>query len=187
MRKYIILFFLVIPFLFSCGDSQPEGFIPKDKMTNLLTEVHIADGSVMNISQAPDTLYKYTLSGYLALFKKYGVDTGDFRKSYKYYAGKPGEMGDIYDQVLKNIQAKTDSVNKLLVKQNTANKRAVPGAAVNQPGAAGHGQAPAQMKQVAPGVPTTHGPLRPNLPNRFLQRRARQAKISKDSLAKLAK
>lgn len=134
MRKYITLFFSVFPFLFACNSGRTPGdIIPKDEMINLLTEVHIADGRLVNLSQAPDTLYKYGTARYLAIFKKFHTDSTQFLESYRYYSKQPDDFVDMYDKVLKVLQVKSDSLNKLLVKENMARmKRGVkPG--INNP------------------------------------------------------
>ncbi|MHB8209139.1 DUF4296 domain-containing protein [Mucilaginibacter sp.] len=123
MHKYIILFFLVLTLLCSCGgdDSAPNGILKKSEMVNVLTEVHIVDGGLINISQTPDTLYKYGYPQYSAVFKKYNTDSAEFRRSFKYYSLKPVVFSDIYDKVLKRLQMKTDSLTKLLEMQNIKN------------------------------------------------------------------
>lgn len=122
MHKYIILFFSVLTFLCSCGDDNaPNGILKKSEMVNVLTDIHIVDGSLINISQAPDTLYKYGYPKYLAVFKKYNTDSATFKRSFRYYSLKPPVFIDIYDKVLKNLQVKTDSLTKLLTIQNKKN------------------------------------------------------------------
>ena len=119
MHKYITLFFSVLLVLSACkGHKSPDSIIDRDRMTNLLTDVHIIDGSLYSVMQTPDTLYKYGLGKYLALFKAYHTDSAQFRKSVQYYALKPDELLIIYTQVQKNLQAKTDSLTKLQQKQN---------------------------------------------------------------------
>ena len=113
MRKYFTLFFLVTFFLFACkGGKSSEEVIKHDQMVGLLTDLHIADGSLYAIPQAPDSLYKYGEGAYLNVFKKYQTDSAQFRKSLMYYATKPAELQAMYDQVLKNLKQKTDSLNK---------------------------------------------------------------------------
>jgi hypothetical protein len=122
MHKYIILFFLVLTILCSCGgDSAPDGILKKTEMVNVLTDVHIVDGSLISLSQAPDTLYKYGYPKYSAVFKKDNTDSAQFRMSFKYYSLKPALLIDIYDKVLKNLQQKTDSLTKLLTAENKKN------------------------------------------------------------------
>ncbi|TWI98067.1 uncharacterized protein DUF4296 [Mucilaginibacter frigoritolerans] len=114
MRKYITLFFSVTFFLYACkGDKTPAGIIKHDQMVSLLTDVHIIDGSLYSVQQTPDTLYKYGSGKYRALFKRYGIDTAQFRRSMKYYASQPTEMGAMYDQILANLKVKIDSLNKI--------------------------------------------------------------------------
>ena len=119
MHKYIILFFLSFIFLTACtGGKAKQGIIDKPNMISLMTDVIIVDGTLYNLMQAPDTLYKYGTGRYLALFKKYNTDSAQFNKSFKYYASRPTDIQAIFDQALLNIQKKTDSLNKLQLKQN---------------------------------------------------------------------
>lgn len=123
MHKYIILFFLVLTLLCSCGndDSAPDGILKKSEMVNVLVDMHIVDGSLINISQEPDTLYKYGYPKYLTVFKKYNTDSAEFKRSFKYYSLKPSVFSTMYDKVLKKLQIKTDSLTKLLTIQNKKN------------------------------------------------------------------
>ena len=122
MHKYITLFFSVSLFLLACKGGKPKvEIIKRNKMVSLLTEVHLLDGSMYNtLSVNPDTLYKYGTARYLLLFKKYHVDSVQFRRSLKYYTTQPVEFETMYDQILANLQTKTDSINKKLLKVNNA-------------------------------------------------------------------
>jgi hypothetical protein len=125
MRKYNKLFFSVLIFLTACsGNKVPDGIIAQNKMTNLLTDIHIVDGSMYNVMQFPDSLYKYGTDKYQVVFRKYHTDSVQFKKSFQYYASNPDKLQAIYDQITTNIKQKTDSVNKLnLDKINKDNKR----------------------------------------------------------------
>ncbi len=114
MRNYIKLFFLVPVFLAACSGSKvPPGIISQDDMAGVLTDVHIADGSLYSLSQVPDSLYKYSAGRYMAVFKKNHTDSVQFRKSMQYYTMHPDRLEDIYAVVLKNIQDKITEVNKI--------------------------------------------------------------------------
>jgi len=175
MRKYIILFFSVFPFLFSCN-STPNGIIKPDEMASLLTDIHIADGSVANISQAPDTLYKYATGKYVVVFNAHHTDSTQFKNSFRYYTVHPDELTSIYEQVTKNIETKLDSINALLAKQNTRypqNHPFLPTAP--QPGAIMQGGAPIiQGHQVIP----------PSVMQRIIFERS---KATKDSIIRAIK
>lgn len=125
MRTYKSLFFCALLFLTACGgsDQVPSGILPKDRMTAVLVQVHIIDGKMYNISQIPDTLYKHGTGHYLAMFKKYGTDTAQFAKSFKYYTGHPEKLDEIYDDVVKRMQAISDSIAKLKLKDALPKKR----------------------------------------------------------------
>ena len=119
MHKYIALFFSVLLFLTACrGNITSGNVISPKQMTSLLTDLHIIDGRLYALNQNQDTLYKYGTAKYLSLFKKYGVDSSQFRNSMRYYSRQPAEMLAIYDDVLKNLKQKTDSLNTLQAKIN---------------------------------------------------------------------
>ena len=121
MHKYIILFFSVSFLLYSCtGNKTNGGIIKHDQMVSLLTEVHLIDGGIYTIPQNPDSLYKYGTGRYLSLFKKHHTDTAQFSKSLKYYTTQPLELQAMYEQVIKNLAKKADSLNKIQQKQYNA-------------------------------------------------------------------
>ncbi|MBV8390449.1 MAG: DUF4296 domain-containing protein [Mucilaginibacter sp.] len=125
MHKYNKLFFSVLIFLAACsGNKAPRGIIAQDAMINVLTDIHIVDGSMYNVMQAPDSLYKYGTDKYQMVFRKYHTDSAQFRKSFQYYAANPEKLEAIYEQITLNIKQKSDSVNKVnLDKINKDNKR----------------------------------------------------------------
>ncbi|MBE7175205.1 MAG: DUF4296 domain-containing protein [Mucilaginibacter polytrichastri] len=100
---------MIALFLISCGRSKiPAHIIAKDRMTDLLVDIHLVDGSVYMTSH-PDSVNKYALGLYKAVFAKHKVDTADFRKSFIYYSEHPIEMDKMYDDVLKKLQVRQDS------------------------------------------------------------------------------
>jgi hypothetical protein len=114
MHKYNKLFFSVLIFLIACkGTKSPGDLIDQERMTSLLTEIHIADGTMYNTMQMPDTLYKYGTAKYLVLFNKYHTDSAEFRRSFKYYTAHPEQLTSIYEQIATNLKQKSDSINKI--------------------------------------------------------------------------
>jgi hypothetical protein len=118
MHKYNRLFFLVLLFLAACKQtSRPGGIIDQERMTKLLTDIHVVDGSVYNMLQMPDSLYKNGTGRYLAVFEKYNTDSIQFKRSFKYYTANPEVMATMYEQIADNLKQKTDSLNKIYQKQ----------------------------------------------------------------------
>lgn len=169
MHKYNKLFFLVLIFLVACkGTNTPDGIIKKEQMTNLLTEIHIVDGSLYNVMQMPDTLYKYGTGKYLAVFKKYHTDSVQFRKSFKYYSSNPDILQSIYEQITKNIKQKSDSLNKVNQKQTEKdNKRGtdslnkLPKKAPTQPVAPAQPVTPGTRRNFNPHIKPPKGHVNP--------------------------
>ena len=114
MHKYKSLFFSLFLFLYACsGDTIPDNIIKPDAMTALLTEVHLADGSMYNIMQLPDSLYKYGTGKYMKIFKNFHTDSVQFKNSMHYYTSRPDLLLTIFQNVTVNLKQKSDSLNKL--------------------------------------------------------------------------
>ena len=118
MPKYLTAFFFILAVFSSCEGSGAGGIIKQPQMVSLLIDVHIADGSTYNLPQTPDSLYKYATARYIAIFKKHHTDSTQFISSMKYYSRQPEEFTDIYTKVLDSLKKKSDSLNKLQMKQN---------------------------------------------------------------------
>jgi len=125
MHKYITLFFSAALFLCACnGKSVPGDVLKPAAMAEVLTEMHIIDGTLYNATQVPDSLYKYGAGKYVAMFQRLHTDTAHFNKSMRYYATQPDKLLAIYDQVDIKIKNKTDSLNKVQLEQSKAAHRA---------------------------------------------------------------
>jgi hypothetical protein len=170
MRKYITLFFSVSLFLCACSN-EPSGVIDQEHMTSLLVDVHIADGSLMNMPQQPDSLYKYGTAKFTAIFKKHNTDSTAFKKSYKYYTMHPAVFTAIYDSVLSKMKVKSDSLTNLVAKQNVedAKKRGISGQHPMGPGVNKHLPIPAN--------PSFYN-------SQMMLKRQERARFVKDSIAK---
>ncbi|HVV56412.1 MAG TPA: DUF4296 domain-containing protein, partial [Mucilaginibacter sp.] len=125
MHRYYSLFFSVLLFMSACtGTDVPKGIIGHKEMAALLTDVHIIDGTLYNVVQIPDSLYKYGTARYTTLFKRYHTDSTQFKKSMQYYCANPDQLQAIYVKVSASIKALNDSLSKANEKQiNIDNKR----------------------------------------------------------------
>ncbi|WP_121244284.1 DUF4296 domain-containing protein [Mucilaginibacter phyllosphaerae] len=113
MQKYITLFFSVLLYLSACkSETTPKGVINEPQMVNLLTDLHIVDGTLYTVPQVPDSLYKYASDKYVQLFKKHHTTAAIFKKSFKYYTTQPDKLQEIYTKVDAIIKAKLDSLNR---------------------------------------------------------------------------
>ena len=125
MHKYITLFFSAALFLCACnGKNIPRDVLQPDAMANVLTEMHVIDGTIYNVMQAPDSLYKYGAGKYAAMFKRLHTDTAMFNKSMRFYSNQPDKLLAVYDQVDLKIKNKIDSINKLQLSESKAARKA---------------------------------------------------------------
>jgi hypothetical protein len=113
MQKYYILFFSLLTFYLGCkSDRVPDNIIQPDRMAGLLTEIHLTDGSMYNVMQVPDSLYKYGNAKYLLAFKTYHTDSLQFKKSLQYYSQNPELLVKMYQEISDVLKKKSDSLNK---------------------------------------------------------------------------
>lgn len=120
MGKYISLFFCALIILCSCNDNKPKDVLDEQAMINVLADVHLANGTLLQLSAAPDTLYKYGTGRYQNVFKNHHTDSAQFNKSLKYYASEPDKLLAVYDETLKKLQKKADSLSKVFQKETEA-------------------------------------------------------------------
>jgi hypothetical protein len=114
MKKYISLFFSLSLVLYACrGNRAAEEIIDSQRMTSLLADLHVVDGGLYGVRQMPDSLFKYGSVRYLNLFNKYHTDSIKFRKSLAYYTSKPPLLQAMYIVILRKLQQRSDSLNKL--------------------------------------------------------------------------
>ena len=93
-------------------DMKPAGLIDEGRMADILTEVHLAEARVSRLGltsvDSSQLVYKHMEN---QIFKKFGVDTAAYRKSYIFYSSHPADMEVIYKQVTQRLQKKIDAEN----------------------------------------------------------------------------
>ena len=90
--------------------------IPKDTLTDIYTDMFIADQMVReeNIPRARmDTMLLYE-----AVFQKYGYDTDDYLHSVRYYLKDPERFVKVFENVAKRMQDEVDALDKIIEHQN---------------------------------------------------------------------
>lgn len=97
---------------FSCRRTQdlPDGIIPQEQMVSIIAELQLIETAVARLNlQSYDSskvAFQYLQQQTL---EKYGVDSSSYRKSFEAYAKHPADMELIYNDVLKILEAKSDS------------------------------------------------------------------------------
>ena len=96
--------------------------IPKDTMTDIYTDMFLADQMVRDadIPRAQmDTMLLYE-----AVFEKYGYDTEDYLNSLRYYLKDPERFGKVFENVAKRLEGEVEALKKIVELRNRiASKR----------------------------------------------------------------
>jgi hypothetical protein len=115
-RLSIVWVWSIVVFAWACRpatDSPPANLIPEDKMVQVLTDIHLAEAKATKlgiVSNDSTTLIYRQLER--QLYKKYGVDTATYNRSYTYYASNPERFAEIYKRVVSGLQ-QSDSLQRL--------------------------------------------------------------------------
>jgi len=114
MRFYIVLFFCAGCFFMGCSENNdyPDG-LPMHQVAEILTDIHIVNGSLYNVSNQPDSVLKHGMGLYLEVFKIHHTDSATFRKSLQYYSTRPDLLDIIYTGVSTRLTKKLDSLKKV--------------------------------------------------------------------------
>lgn len=106
-RKYFFLV-LAMVFVFSACDEpvveKPKKLVPRDRMVDMLTDMHIAESVFQNRRYSSDQVFLFTEADfYYSILKKYNVVDTTFEKSLIYYSSYPKEFEKIYSRVLNRL------------------------------------------------------------------------------------
>ena len=90
--------------------------IPKDTLTDIYTEMFLADRKVQDLNiprPQMDTLLLYE-----AIFEKYGYDTDDYMHSLRYYLRDPERFAKVFEGVTKRLEGEISALDKLIALKN---------------------------------------------------------------------
>jgi len=96
------LFIIAGILLFSCTPKQKTDVLPIDKMTDIITDVQLADAAY-KLELLPEVYKSNPEKYYLEILSSHGTDTTMYNKSMQFYAENPLLLKKIYQKVEKNI------------------------------------------------------------------------------------
>lgn len=92
---------------------RPEGVLPPDQMKPLLKEFHLLEAQVSRMSFQNQDSARVTFQHVeKQIFKKYGIDSATYARSYQFYGENPATFLKIYQNVAQELEATKDSVYK---------------------------------------------------------------------------
>lgn len=112
MKKIWIPLLLIF---FACTEKKevkiPDNILSKEKMTAVLTDVHIVEAMInLNLVRIGNTPQDTT--NYYNIFKKNNTSRKQYEDSFKFYSDHPELFKEIYDGVLIELSKKQAEVNK---------------------------------------------------------------------------
>lgn len=98
---------LLCVLLFACSDetvvSIPETVLPKQKMAEVLMDVHLLESSMnLNVYNMDRIAAENTTPGF-DILKKNSVTKQQYDQSFDFYSKHPALLNEIYDSVLNNL------------------------------------------------------------------------------------
>jgi len=105
MKIYKIILIVTILFSLSCKKKEtiPEGVLGKDKMVDLLIDIHLAEAVYSKRYQLDLSERNFSEDLYLSVCEKNDIDPERLEKSIFYYGKHPDQYEEIYDQVLNKL------------------------------------------------------------------------------------
>jgi len=97
---------LLLFLLQACSPSLPSGILDEDEMTDVLVDLHLAQGMAeANPENGIDvTRYKYIQ----AVFRKHRITEAEFDSSMVYYSGRAEDFTQIYNNVVNRVRAQAE-------------------------------------------------------------------------------
>jgi hypothetical protein len=110
----------------ACSDVQkrekPENLIPKEKMVEIYTDMIILDALDRT---SPRTLQSFEVKISDHITRKFGTDSSTLAQNIEYYNFEFETNADIYNEVLKNIEAKKREIDSIVEIRDSLRKEEI--------------------------------------------------------------
>ncbi len=107
MNRILYCFLSLLLIIPSCREDigeKPSYLISRDRMVNILLDIHLADAVYQTRHFSDEKLMQYSESDfYYSILKKHQIADSVFEKSLIYYSGKPKEFEKIYTRVINKL------------------------------------------------------------------------------------
>lgn len=118
--------FTILTLLISCTgktNSVPSRIIPKDKMVDVLVDIHLAEAAADNRGFTKPQINLVMAARYDTIFMKNAITYDQFKYSYDYYMNHPDEFSDIYSEVVNKLTTMVSKVKSNKKKPLPVEKR----------------------------------------------------------------
>lgn len=106
IRLVCRLLFLAFTMLFwACTPTVPSGILSEEKMTDVLVDIHLAQGMAEAQSENTDVARYKNIQ---AVFQKHRITEAEFDSSMVYYSGRAEKFTFVYNNVVNRVQAQAE-------------------------------------------------------------------------------
>ena len=102
MRNVVLLLLLVTGLVSCHRGHHSKNIIPKDKFSDILTDIYLVDGYYM-LKSGPQHQFNENKSLYANVLKGYGFTTEDFDTTLKYYVSQSKTFEPLIDDVITKL------------------------------------------------------------------------------------
>ena len=92
----------------STTEKEPKDLLPRDKFTEVLLEAQLIEARVNHESSIDKKTDVPDRSYYVEMFRTQGITEEAFKTTFAWYAQRPAELKDIYNDVLTGLQKRVD-------------------------------------------------------------------------------
>ena len=117
--KRLIWGFIVAALWLGCKSKSPNDIIDKEKMQDILFDIHVVDGYISTI-YVQDSARKTGSAYYKGIYKKFDIDSAEYSRSLSYYYQKPDQLLEMYKVISKRLE---DQKAKMLKADSLIQKR----------------------------------------------------------------
>ena len=109
-RNKLSAFIILLLLLTACNHGEvskkvPAHVIKKNKMVEILADMHLADAGISTEVFHPDSIALYHAKYYYAILEKHGVAPDYFEESMDFYLIRPALLQEVYEKVNEMINA----------------------------------------------------------------------------------
>lgn len=107
VKRYLLVLMPLLMAFYSCDEpvvEKPKNLVSRDKMINILTDIHLAEAIYQTRRFSNDRIMRLTDTDfYYSVLRKHNVPDSTFEMSLIYYTSMPKEYEKIYSRVLNKL------------------------------------------------------------------------------------
>ncbi len=92
--------------------ADPAGALPKQKMEDILVDLHLAGGIISATPAQADSNARRALGYYKPIFAKHGTNETEFKKSLDIYTMHPIALDSVYSKVIERLTERESSLRR---------------------------------------------------------------------------